>query len=113
MSNYQYKKNNPYYIADKKIYKFLTATLQAYPSFKKIPSDGQKEAIEGVIDDMNVKYRATCTGEPFDAYGAYSDYRIFCYYRSNPNKDEAPSQRTWNRYRAEVIYSLAKKLKYL
>ena len=112
-SNYQLKRNNPYYITDKTIYKLVGAILQAYSSLKKLPTGTPTNAIEGVLSEMTEKYKQTCTGEPFDAYGAYMDYRVFCYYRSNPKKDEAPSTRTWKRYRAEVIFLLARELKYL
>lgn len=73
----------------------------------------QIEAIDDTISEMRGKYCDTCTGEIFDAYGAVMDYGVFCYYRSEPDKDEAPSYRTWNRYRSEFAYKVAKRLNYL
>lgn len=74
---------------------------------------GQIEAIEQVIMDLRGKYSRTCTGEPFDALAAFMDYGAFCYYRSNPNKEVAPCERTWKYYRSEFTYKLAKKLHYI
>ena len=75
--------------------------------------NGQIEAVEQVIIDLQGKYSRTCTGEPFDAYEAFMDYGVFCYYRSKPGKDEAPCERTWKYYRTEFTYKLAKKLNYI
>lgn len=69
-------------------------------------------AIDDTIMEMRGKYSDTCTGEPFDAYESFDDYGVFCYYRSRPDKDEAPSYRTWLRYRSEFAYKVAKKLNY-
>lgn len=75
--------------------------------------DNQIKAVEQVIIDLQGKYSKTCTGEAFDAYEAFMDYGVFCYYRSKPNKDVAPCERTWKYYRAEFTYKLAKKLNYI
>ncbi len=70
------------------------------------------EAIDQTIFELNTKYSKTYTGEPFDAYEAFRDYGVFCYYRSKPGKELAPSTKTWSRYRSEFIYMVAKKLNY-
>lgn len=74
--------------------------------------DSQLEAIEQTIVELKGKYEKTYTGEEFDSYGAFLDYGIFCYYRSDPRKDMAPCTKTWKRYRAEFIYKVAKRLNY-
>ena len=70
------------------------------------------EAIEQTISTLRGKYADTCTGEPFDAYESFLDYAVFCYYRSRPERDAAPSYKTWRRYRAEFIWNVAKKLNF-
>ena len=71
--------------------------------------DGKIFAIEQTAHDMRVKYADTYTGEPFDSYAAFLDYSIFCYFRSRPDCDMAPSYRTWQRYRSEFVWNVAKK----
>ena len=73
----------------------------------------QIKAIEQTIVQLNAKYNKTYTGEPFDAYEAYKDYGVFCYYRSKKTKDMAPCKKTWKRYRSEFAYILAKELGYV
>lgn len=73
--------------------------------------DSRIEAIQEVLAEMQCKYGDTFTGEPFEPYEAFMDYGIFCYYRSRKDRDTAPTQKTWSRYRSEVLYKLAKKLK--
>lgn len=73
--------------------------------------DTDIRAIDEVIWDLKCKYAKTCTGEQFDPYGAYMDYGLFCYYRSRKLADRAPTRKTWQRYRNEFLYLLAKKLK--
>lgn len=70
------------------------------------------EAIEQTISKLRGKYSKTCTGELFDAYGAFEDYGVFCYYRSKPHRELAPCTRTWKRYRSEFLWTVAKKLNY-
>lgn len=70
------------------------------------------EAIEQTISKLRGKYSKTCTGELFDAYGAFEDYGVFCYYRSKPHREIAPCVRTWKRYRSEFLWNVAKKLNY-
>lgn len=70
------------------------------------------EAIEQTISKLRGKYSKTCTGELFDAYGAFEDYGVFCYYRSKPHRELAPCVRTWKRYRSEFLWNVAKKLNY-
>ena len=70
------------------------------------------EAIEQTISSLRGKYADTYTGEPFDAYESFLDYAVFCYYRSRPERDAAPSYKTWRRYRAEFIWNVAKKLNF-
>lgn len=72
----------------------------------------QITAIDDTIAELRGKYCRTCTGEIFDPYEAFLDYGVFCYYRSKPDKDEAPSYKTWKRYRAEFVYKVAKNLNY-
>lgn len=74
--------------------------------------NSQIKAIEQVIIEMRSKYADTYTGEQFDAYEAFMDYGVFCYYRSRHDKDTAPSEKTWYRYRSEFAYFVAKKLNY-
>lgn len=75
--------------------------------------DGQAyDAITHVITNLHNKYSDTYTGEPFDAYEAFMDYGVFCYYRSKACKDEAPSKKTWSRYRGEFVREVAKKINY-
>lgn len=74
--------------------------------------DTRIKAIEQVIVELRSKYSKTCTGEPFDAYEAFMDYGVFCYYRSKPGKDMAPCKKTWYRYRTEFAHCVAKKLNY-
>ena len=74
--------------------------------------DTQLKAIEQVITELNGKYSNTYTGEEFDAYEAFKDYGVYCWYRSRKNTDKAPCERTWKRYRSEFIYKVAKKLNY-
>lgn len=115
-SNYQPKRNNPYYIADRDIYVLMVKMIQVYPKLRAAqsnPFDILVFSIERCIEELQAKYSKTCTGEQFDAYKAFMEYPVFCYYRSNPSRDEAPSDRTWKRYRSEFAYRLAKKLKYI
>ena len=72
----------------------------------------QIAAIDDTISVLRCKYSDTCTGEPFDAYESFVDYGVFCYYRSRPDRDEAPSYRTWMRYKSEFVYGVSKKLHY-
>lgn len=72
----------------------------------------QIKAIEDTIAALKRKYSVTCTGEPFCPYEAFMEYEVFCRYRSDPKKDIAPCTRTWNRYRGEFAYLVAKKLNY-
>lgn len=74
--------------------------------------DAQIKAIEQVIIELRSKYSKTYTGETFDAYEAFMDYGVFCYYRSKPGRDTAPCDKTWRRYRQEFVYKLAKKINY-
>ena len=74
--------------------------------------DSQIHAISQVMCEMRNKYYNTCTGEPFEPLEAFNYYSVFCYYRSKPNKDEAPSRSTWYRYRSEFTYLLAAKLNF-
>lgn len=74
--------------------------------------DEQIKAIEQVIMYLNGKYSPTYTGGEFMAYEAFADYGVFCYFRSKPCKDEAPTTKTWYRYRSEFAYYLAKELNY-
>jgi len=73
--------------------------------------DSRIEAIQEVMAELQCKYENTYTGEPFEPYEAFMDYGVFCYYRSRDGENEAPSQKTWSRYRSEFLYKLAKKLK--
>lgn len=72
--------------------------------------DERLDAIDEVMAEMRGKYSKTYTGEEFAPYDAFMDYGVFCYYRSKKGRDEAPAQKTWSRYRSEVLYKLAKKL---
>lgn len=72
--------------------------------------DGQIEAIEQVMFELQVKYANTYTGERFEPLEAFRDYGTFCYFRSKKGKKQAPSAKTWNRYRSEFAYKVAKKL---
>lgn len=74
--------------------------------------DAEIEAIEQTIIYLKGKYSDTYTGEEFDPYEAFMDYGVFCFYRSGKGKDIAPCKRTWNRYRSEFAYLVAKKLNY-
>ena len=73
----------------------------------------QIEAIDQTIVELRGIYDSTCGSGLFDPYKAFKSYENFCYYRSDPNKDIAPSKITWKRYRSEFIYKVAKKLNYL
>lgn len=70
------------------------------------------EAIEQTIIELQGKYSKTCTGEEFDAFEAFMDYGVFCYFRSDPQRDECPHRSTWNRYRSEFAYLVMKKLNF-
>lgn len=72
--------------------------------------DTQIEAIEQTIVYMRGKY--STPEQDFDAYEAFMDYGVFCWYRSKPSKDMAPCKKTWYRYRSEFAYHVAKKLNY-
>ena len=74
--------------------------------------DAEIEAIEQTIIYLKGKYSNTYTGEEFDPYEAFMDYGVFCYFRSGKGKDIAQCKRTWNRYRSEFAYLVAKKLNY-
>lgn len=91
-------------------------TLSSNPTEKKAlvlaVIDADLEAIEQAIIELQGKYSKTCTGEEFDAYEAFMDYGVFCYYRSKPRRDEGPHRSTWNRYRSEFAYLVMKKLNY-
>ena len=86
------------------------------PTFSKaavlVTLESKIESIEQTISRMRGKYANTCTGEIFDAYGAFEDYGVFCYYRSRPDREIAPCIRTWKRYRSEFIWNVAKKLNF-
>lgn len=113
MKEYIPKKQNRYYIHDGETYKLMVHILKNYPKIKaKAPSCFNVIVmyVNEVIAELKEKYSDTFTGEEFDAYNAFMDYSVFCYYRSRPSKDEAPSERTWRYYRSEVVYMLAKKL---
>lgn len=87
------------------------------PTFAKAkrlyPIENKLKAIEGTVELLTEKYKDTCTGEKMDAYRCFIDYPTFCYFRSRPTRDEAPSTRTWMRYRSEFVWNVAKKLNYL
>lgn len=68
------------------------------------------KAVEQTVVYMNGKYSKTCTGEKFNALEAFYSYERFCFFRSKPDKNSAPTVRTWNRYRSEFVYTVAKKL---
>ena len=72
--------------------------------------DTQLSAVEKAINVLKYKYKYTCTGEPFDALGAFLDYGVFCYYRSDPGKELCPAKKTWSRYRSEFCYLVAENL---
>lgn len=86
------------------------------PTFSKaavlVTVETKLAAIEQTISILRGKYADTCTGEGFDAYEAFLDYAVFCYFRSRPKKNEAPSVRTWRYYRSEFIWNVAKKLNF-
>ena len=143
---YQPKRDNPYMLEDKALYKQVFWLIMRYPALAEQrlqimhgsppPSDGmpngkgtvgnptlrkamllaeisgQLEAIDQTMVELSAKYEKTCTGEKFDPYEAFVDYGVFCYYRSKPGRDAAPCYRTFNRYRSEFVYKVAKKLNY-
>ncbi len=137
MRDYVPKKNNQYYIEDKYLYKQVLYMVLGYDDMlrrkKRIPcgknhclnnspqgdtemglsmTDVQLKAVGQVIMELNAKYENTYTGEEFDAYEAFKDYGVYCWYRSRKNTDKAPCERTWKRYRSEFVYKVAKKLNY-
>lgn len=69
-------------------------------------------AIEQTIFYLKGKYADTYSGEEFDAYESFLDYGVFCYFRSRPDRDLAPSERTWRYYRSEFVWHVAKKLNF-
>lgn len=135
MKDYIPKKNNKYYIENLYLYKQVLYTILQYDSIKKRREqltykssfgndtaseelklsaiDTQLQAVEQVIVELNGKYSKTYTGEEFDAYEAFKDYGVFCWYRSNKKTDKAPCERTWKRYRSEFVYKVAKELNYI
>lgn len=74
--------------------------------------NSQIQGISQVIIELTGKYSNAYSNEEFEAYEAFKDYVVFCYYRSKPGKDEAPCKKTWYRYRREFTYKLAKRLNY-
>lgn len=72
----------------------------------------QLKAIEQTMMDLKGRYQNTFTGEEFQPYDAFIDKGVFSYYRSSRRKDSAPCDKTWNRYRSEFAYKVAKKLNY-
>jgi len=131
--DYQLKKNNPWYIDNTNIRRETRCIVEDYKNLLSRRIDLQRgkrrlsgheegvlqiaqlkiAAIEETVAELQEKYADTCTGELFDAYGAFNDYRVFCYYRSRPFKDEAPSTRSWQLYRAEFKWLVAQKLCYI
>ena len=143
---YQPKKNNPYILQDKALYKQVFWLIMRYPALieqrqqiihdSPPPPDGlpngkgrvgdptqrkalllaeisgQLEAIDQTIAELSVKYEKTCVGDRFDPYKAFVDFGTFSYYRSKPGKDAGPCYRTFNRYRSEFVFKVAKKLNY-
>lgn len=128
---YQRKRNNPHWLPDDvyrqtlsivKNYREILCQRDSLLSLTKNEREKKAavlrevtrkaEAVEQTVFEMMAKYSDTYTGEPFDAYGAFRDYGVFCYYRSRREKDEAPCRRTWLRYRSEFVYKTAKKLNY-
>ena len=67
------------------------------------------EAVEQTIIQMIEKY-SKIGAERFKPLDAFHSYDYFCCYRCQLNKDAGPTKRTWNRYRSEFVYSVAKKL---
>lgn len=140
--HYQVKKNNPYIMDKDvymqmfyliRCYPRLLGRREALLHGSPLPPDGQPrgsgtsnpteqkammlctigtqiEAIEQTIVYMRGKY--STPERDFDAYEAFMDYGVFCWYRSKPSKDMAPCKKTWYRYRSEFAYHVAKKLNY-
>ena len=134
--HYQIKKNNPY-IMDRDIYMQMFYLIQCYPRLldrreallygSPPPPDGQPRGsgagnpteqtavILCTIDTQTIVYmrgKYSTPEQDFDAYEAFMDYGVFCWYRSKPSKDMAPCKKTWYRYRSEFAYHVAKKLNY-
>lgn len=141
--HYQVKKNNPYIMDKDvymqmfyliRCYPRLLGRREALLHGSPLPPDGQPrgsgtsnpteqkammlctigtqiEAIEQTIVYMRGKY--STPERDFDAYEAFMDYGVFCWYRSKPSKDMAPCKKTWYRYRSEFAYHVAKKLNYI
>lgn len=133
MRDYQLIKNNPWYIENANIRREVRYIIQDYKNLLKqrnrlisggteLPEHGKAilimtemklRAIEETISEMRGKYADTYTGEKFDAYAAFEDYEVFCYYRSKPRKNEAPSKRTWAYYRAEFKWNVAVQMNFI
>ncbi len=133
MRDYQLIKNNPWYIENANIRREVRYIIQDYKNLLKqrnklinggteLPERGKAilimtemklRAIEETTSEMCSKYADTYTREEFDAYAAFEDYEVFCYYRSNPCKDEAPSKRTWAYYRAEFKWNVAVRMNFI
>lgn len=127
MRDYQIKKNNPWYIENRNIRREVRYIIQDYENLLQQKTSllrgGRRlsahdaavlemtkrkiDAIEKTVAMLQEKYADTCTGETFEAYGAFMDYRVFCYYRSQPFKESAPSTRSWQLYRAEFKWNVA------
>ncbi len=71
---------------------------------------GQIDAVAKAIARLREKYTNTCTGEAFDALGAFNDYGVFGYFRSRAQKSECPSTRSHNRFKNEFAWQVAKNL---
>ena len=73
----------------------------------------QVEAVGGVVHVLNTHYaRKIKRGDVdgFDAVDAFEDYGYFAYALYDPAKDRQPAYRTWQRFRREFLYEVAKKL---
>ena len=79
---------------------------------RRLVLEAQLRAVDDAVALLHAKYADTCTGEPFAPYESFCDYGVFCYYRSRPGKDMAPSTRTWKRFRSEFAWHVAKNLHY-
>ncbi len=140
MRNYQQTKNNPFwlrhylYISMVNLIKDYENMQEEYDDilYSSPCSDGQPhqsgigspteskalkreslgkrcQAVEQTVMYMKGKYSKP-NAEKFQPLEAFHSYEYFCCYRSQPSKDSGPAKRTWNRYRSEFVYSVAKNL---
>jgi len=71
------------------------------------------EGIDRAVHDVNAGYGDRIKRqdiEYFDSLGAFVDFGLFRYLLYNPETDREPCRRTWQNFKSELAYHVAKNL---